>query len=90
VADPIDVPTHLSVDDARRRIVDLCASRALGAEQVMLETALGRVLAQDVSAPFDVPGFVNAAMDGFAVRAADLPESDPSFGAEDCEVPFSA
>jgi molybdopterin molybdotransferase len=74
VADPLDVPTHLSVDDARRCVVDLCASRALGAEEVMLEKALGRVLAQDVSAPFDVPGFVNAAMDGFAVRAADLPD----------------
>jgi molybdopterin molybdotransferase len=74
VADSIDVPTQLSVDDARRRIVDLCTPRALGAEDAMLEEALGRVLAQDISAPFDVPGFINSAMDGFAVRAADLPD----------------
>lgn len=74
MADPIDVPTHLSVDDARRCMVDLCASRARAAEEVMLEKALGRVLARNVSAPFDVPGFTNSAMDGFAVRAADLPD----------------
>jgi molybdopterin molybdotransferase len=34
-------------------------------------TAAGRVLAQDVAAAFDVPPFANAAMDGYAVRAAD-------------------
>lgn len=34
-------------------------------------TAAGRVLAQDVVAALDVPPFANAAMDGYAVRAAD-------------------
>ena len=38
-----------------------------------LADAFGRIVACDVHAPADVPGFVNSAMDGFAVRAADLP-----------------
>ncbi len=74
MVDSIDVPTQISVDEARRRIIDLCTPRLLPAEDVVLEKALSRVLARDVSAPFDVPGFINSAMDGFAVRGADLPD----------------
>ena len=40
-------------------------------EQVQLRDARGRVLASDVIAPADVPPFSRAAMDGYAVRAAD-------------------
>ena len=36
-----------------------------------LGEALGRVLAEDVVAEVDVPGFDRASVDGFAVRAAD-------------------
>jgi molybdopterin molybdotransferase len=66
-------PTGLSVEQARRRIVEVCTSRALPAEEVDIETALGRIVAADVIAPLDVPGFANSAMDGFALRACDLP-----------------
>jgi molybdopterin molybdotransferase len=41
-------------------------------ETVRVARALGRVLAQNVPAPFDVPPADNSAVDGFAVRAADL------------------
>lgn len=44
----------------------------LGAVEVGLEDSLGAVLAEDVIAPEDLPGFENAAMDGFAVVAADV------------------
>ena len=44
----------------------------LGAEQVALEDALGRALAENVVAAEAVPGFDNSAMDGYAVRAADV------------------
>ncbi len=44
---------------------------ALSAETVPLADALGRVLAQDVASPIDVPPFDRALVDGFAVRAAD-------------------
>ena len=40
-------------------------------ETVALSDARGRVLARDVLAPADVPPFARAAMDGYAVRAAD-------------------
>ena len=39
---------------------------------MQIRSALGRVLSRDVVAPFDVPAHDNSAMDGFAVRAADL------------------
>ncbi len=45
-------------------------------EDVMLEDALGRILAKDVTAPRNIPAFDNAAMDGFAVRHADLAVND--------------
>jgi len=45
--------------------------RRLEAEDVPLAHALGRVLAEDVRAPVDVPGFDRSNMDGFAVRAED-------------------
>lgn len=65
-------PTSLSFAEAQARIVEIAAKYQLPAESIVLETALGRVLARDVCAPFDVPGFVNSAMDGYAVRFADL------------------
>lgn len=43
----------------------------LGVERVDLQSALGRVLARDVGAPWDLPLFDNSARDGFALRSAD-------------------
>lgn len=51
-----------------RRHLDLTPK---GAETVPLARALGRVLAADVVADVDVPGFDRSSVDGFAVRAAD-------------------
>jgi molybdopterin molybdotransferase len=45
---------------------------SLGAEEVPLAEALGRVLAEDVRADADLPPFDRSAMDGFAVRASDV------------------
>lgn len=42
-------------------------------EQVAIRSALGRVLAVDCTSPIDVPGHTNSAMDGYALRGADLP-----------------
>jgi molybdopterin molybdotransferase len=41
-------------------------------ETVDLAAALGRVLAEDVVSTVDLPAFDNAAMDGYAVRSADV------------------
>lgn len=43
-----------------------------GVETVPVTEADGRVLAEDVAAPLDLPGFDNSAVDGWAVRHADL------------------
>lgn len=43
-----------------------------GFESVALRDALNRVLDRDVVAPFDVPAHDNCAMDGYALRMADL------------------
>lgn len=46
-------------------------------ERVGFREAIGRVLAEGIVAPFSLPRFTNSAMDGFAVRSADVaPASD--------------
>ncbi len=44
----------------------------LPSADVPLMDALGLVLVEDVTSPHDIPPFTNSAMDGFAVRAADI------------------
>jgi molybdopterin molybdotransferase len=62
----------IPVDEARERL--LAMKPAQRHEVVPIAEALGRVPASAVLlAPVDVPPFANSAMDGFAVRAADLP-----------------
>ena len=61
----------LAVDDARARM--LAEIAALPAEGVLLAQAIGRVLAEDVTAVRDQPPFAASAMDGWAVRASDTP-----------------
>ncbi|HEX8550332.1 MAG TPA: gephyrin-like molybdotransferase Glp [Abditibacteriaceae bacterium] len=46
--------------------------RSCGEETVSHNESLGRVLARDVISPVDLPPFRNSAMDGYAVRCADL------------------
>jgi len=59
----------LSVDEARATILGAVQPR--GAETVPFARAAGRVLAEDLLAETPVPPFIQSAMDGFAVRAAD-------------------
>lgn len=61
----------LSVDDTRARM--LAAIMPLAAEDVLLEDAPGRVLAQAIIADRAQPPFASSAMDGYALRAADTP-----------------
>src|SRR6478672_6407621 len=57
----------LTIDEARALV--LGAVTPLEAEELAIAAALGRVLAEDVTAAHDVPSFANSAMDGFAVRS---------------------
>jgi molybdopterin molybdotransferase len=61
---------HLSVTNAQQCILESVA--VLGAESARLEQSLGRVLAEDVRANRDQPPYDVSAMDGYAVRSADL------------------
>jgi molybdopterin molybdotransferase len=65
------MPPLLSIEEALERV--LARARPLDAERVPVAAAAGRVLAEDVAACVDLPPFASSAMDGFAVRAADLP-----------------
>ncbi len=72
--DCFDVPEELTaLSLARAHILDALTVRPATAK-VNLHEAHGRILAQNLLAPADVPPVNNAAMDGFAVRSADLPE----------------
>jgi molybdopterin molybdotransferase len=62
----------ISIDEARRRVLD--AVTPLGVEDVPLERALGRVLAEDVASDIDVPPFDSSGMDGYALVAG--PEAE--------------
>lgn len=61
----------LSFADAKHAL--LAAATPLP-DEVLLDTAdaVGRILARDLRSDLDVPGFSNTAMDGYAVRAADV------------------
>jgi molybdopterin molybdotransferase len=65
----------LPLEDAIERVLSVVAP--LDCEHVALASALGRVLGEDVSAAEAVPAFANSAMDGFAVRAADVAGASP-------------
>lgn len=64
----------MTVDTALQVIASNVAG-VEGIEHVDLSAADGRVLAADVFAPVDLPPFDNAAVDGYAVRLADLRET---------------
>ena len=55
--------------DARARILERCAP--LGTEMVSLADLSGRVFAEGLVSPFDVPHFDNSQVDGYALRASD-------------------
>ena len=64
----------VSPEEAKRALEGF---RALGAESVSSFGAVGRVLAENVRSPVDLPDFPRATMDGYALKAAD------SFGASE-------
>ncbi len=61
----------VSGEEARARFHRHLDLSPRGEERVSLADALGRVLAGDVTAGVDVPGFDRSVVDGFALRAAD-------------------
>jgi len=66
-------------DAAHSSFADACRHLGPQTERVPLDRALGRILAGDVTAAVDVPGFDRSNVDGFGVHAAD------TYGAEELE-----
>jgi molybdopterin molybdotransferase len=65
----------MSVDEAVA-IIAARVSAVQDAETVSLRNADGRILAGDISAPLPLPPFTNSAVDGYAVRGGDLPQTE--------------
>src|SRR6202790_2547036 len=65
-----------SADQALQIVLENVAP--LGIERATILAALGRVLAEEIHSPRDIPGFDNSAMDGYAVRAADVASASES------------
>ena len=64
---------NLTIEQARERM--LAEVRPLGSETILIEEALGRVLAHPVDSVRDQPPFRSSAMDGWAIRIADAAEA---------------
>jgi molybdopterin molybdotransferase len=70
--DPNSMPVAKAREVIGRFLTPVTATERLG-----VRAALGRVLAEDVVSPLDVPAHDNSAMDGYALRYADLrPDGD--------------
>jgi molybdopterin molybdotransferase len=65
-------PAALHVAEAQRLICERVTPLA-ATERLPLLAALDRVLAEDIISPINVPAYDNSAMDGYALRGADLP-----------------
>lgn len=61
----------LTLEEAQELVLERV--RPLATEPVPIGAAIRRVVAEDVQARVDLPPFASSAMDGFAVRSADLP-----------------
>ena len=70
-------PDALRVDKACEAIL-ACLTPISGVERVATRAALGRVLAEEIIPSIDVPSHDNSAMDGYALRAADLSPDAPT------------
>lgn len=65
---------NISVQNLIERINSLDIH--LGTEYVSLDNARNRILAEDITSPFDCPLFDNSAMDGFALDSTKLPQNE--------------
>lgn len=65
-------PTSLLFDDALAIVRDVATRHRLETESLSLSRSHGRVLARDVVATMPSPPFDNSAMDGYALRHADV------------------
>src|SRR6266851_1447230 len=77
----------IDADEAAALVLD--RSSVLPKERVAIGEAVGRVLAEDMSAPAELPAFATSAVDGFAVRADDGGEALRVVGESAAGRPFA-
>ncbi len=65
-------PSRIAFAEARNIVATVAQQAFEGSERIAIARAHGRILAQDIAAPIALPSFDNSAMDGFAIRHADL------------------
>jgi molybdopterin molybdotransferase len=75
-SDATGFPMRIGFDEAEVIVARVARARRLVHERLALSRAHGRVLAQDILASLPLPPFDNSAMDGFALRHADLGASE--------------
>lgn len=73
-ADSFDM--SLAVDEARQRIIE-SVTPIFGTTSLPLRDSLGRILAEDIHSPLNIPGHTNSAMDGYALGGDNLPSEHP-------------
>ncbi|MBI3326653.1 MAG: molybdopterin molybdotransferase MoeA [Nitrospinae bacterium] len=61
-------------EEARQRVLER-VTPLRERERLASKEALGRILAEDIRAPFDIPALPNSARDGYALHGAHLPSS---------------
>ena len=66
------LPIQSAISKMLKQVIPIMES-----EQIELEEALGRVLAEDVVSTINVPPRDNSAMDGYAMRCQDLTDTNP-------------
>ncbi|MBE4148365.1 bifunctional molybdopterin-guanine dinucleotide biosynthesis adaptor protein MobB/molybdopterin molybdotransferase MoeA [Vibrio parahaemolyticus] len=64
-------PAFLSVVQGQEKILSL-VNTVSGIEACKIENAYGRVLAEHIISPVNVPQYTNSAMDGYAIRSDDV------------------
>lgn len=63
-------PSAISIEEARRRIISKLI-RCVEQENISVAAALGRINAETIESPMQVPPFRASAMDGYAIRSCD-------------------
>jgi molybdopterin molybdotransferase len=70
-------PASMDAEIAQQHILDSIV-QVIETESVPLRDALHRVVADDIRSAINVPSHTNSAMDGYAIRASDIPQSGTS------------
>lgn len=76
-----DMARHLKLLtylQAKEKIIETVGGRRTRVESVPIDSALGRVSAEEVVSPCDVPAFSTSAMDGYAIKSCEVAKADAS------------